>query len=107
MNDDIEITPEELLAAVRGDDPPVLLDVRKPWEFGYCHIEGSVLIPLDALQSRLTELDRQRAVITICHVGMRSLMAAEYLKSSGFQARSLEGGIDLWAERIDPSMARY
>src|ERR1700690_2710308 len=107
MNDEIEIKPEDLLAAVQGNDPPLLLDVRKPWEFDHCHIDGSVLIPLDQLPSRLSELDRQRPVVTICHVGMRSLMAADYLRSSGFEVRSLEGGIDQWAERIDPALARY
>ena len=43
-----------------------------------------------------------------CHLGQRSLEAASYLIGHGFtNVRSLRGGIDLWAQEVDPSLARY
>ena len=54
------------------DEAPLLLDVREPWEFERCHIEGSVLVPMRELAARLPELDPQRETVVICHHGVRS-----------------------------------
>jgi adenylyltransferase/sulfurtransferase len=43
-----------------------------------------------------------------CHRGPRSIQAYHLLKNSGFtKLHVLQGGVDAWAERIDPTMARY
>jgi adenylyltransferase/sulfurtransferase len=43
-----------------------------------------------------------------CLKGARAERAYHLLKESGFERlQLLQGGIDAWAERIDPSMARY
>jgi rhodanese-related sulfurtransferase len=47
-------------------------------------------------------------VVTICHTGVRSLEAARYLRSRGFaDARSLRGGVAMWAAEVEPTMAKY
>jgi rhodanese-related sulfurtransferase len=107
MIDPMEITPQELREQMASNDPPLLLDVRKPWEFDFAKIAGSSLLPLDTLSVRVSELDLGRQIVTICHVGMRSLMAADYLRQLGYDAKSLAGGIDLWSEQIDPEVPRY
>jgi len=86
----------------------VLLDVREPWEYDVCRIEGSRLVPLAQLPSRVGELDRARPVVVICHHGVRSLRAAAYLEHCGFaDVVNLSGGIDAWARTVDRGMAVY
>jgi len=89
-------------------DALVLLDVREPHEWEIVHIEGARLIPLSQLPDRLSELDGHAEIVTQCHHGARSMKALEILRGAGFgKVRSLAGGIDAWAERVEPGMARY
>jgi adenylyltransferase/sulfurtransferase len=97
-----------LQAALAREPRPLLLDVREPHEYEIAHLADSRLIPLRELPRRLTELDSHADIVVLCHHGMRSLQAVELLRGAGFsRARSLAGGIDAWAEAIDPGMARY
>jgi adenylyltransferase/sulfurtransferase len=92
---------------VKGGDL-VLVDVREPHEWEIAHIEGARLIPLSQLPDRLNELDGHAEIVTQCHHGSRSLKALEILKGAGYgKVRSLAGGIDAWAEQVEPGMARY
>jgi adenylyltransferase/sulfurtransferase len=104
-----EITAEELQQEMRekaGD--LVLIDVREPHEWDIVHIEGARLIPLGQLPERLSELDGHAEVVTHCHHGARSMKALEILKGAGFgKVRSLAGGIDAWAERVETGLPRY
>ena len=102
-----EIPVKELAELLATERPPTLVDVREPWEWEIARIEGSRLVPLGELASRLGELDPKSSLVTLCHKGARSLMAQELLQGAGFQARSLAGGIDAWAVEIGEGMARY
>ncbi|MEO8451853.1 MAG: molybdopterin-synthase adenylyltransferase MoeB [Gemmatimonadota bacterium] len=99
------ITVEEL-AGVRSADL-LVLDVREPWEWELVRIEGSRLLPLGDLPARLGELPRNGEIVTVCHHGLRSQAAQSLLAEAGFKARSLTGGIDAWAERIERDLPRY
>jgi molybdopterin/thiamine biosynthesis adenylyltransferase/rhodanese-related sulfurtransferase/molybdopterin converting factor small subunit len=104
-----ELTAEQLKLErdEKGDDL-VVIDVREPHEWEIAHIEGARLIPLSQLPDRLGELDGHAEIVTHCHHGARSMKALEILRGAGFsKVRSLAGGIDAWAERIEPGMARY
>ncbi len=86
----------------------VLIDVREPHEWDIAHIEGARLIPLGQLPERLGELDGHAEIVTQCHHGARSMKALALLKGAGFnRVRSLAGGIDAWADRIEVGMPRY
>lgn len=90
------------------DSKPFLLDVREPNEFAYCHIEGSVLIPLGELTQRASELPADREIVAICHHGNRSFRAAAWLQQSlGLDVINLQGGVAAWAAEIDPAMKQY
>jgi molybdopterin/thiamine biosynthesis adenylyltransferase/rhodanese-related sulfurtransferase len=103
-----EIEVGELQGLLQGEDTPLLLDVRERWEWDVAHLEGSLHIPLGQLPGRLQEVDTRREIITICHHGMRSLHARDLLQGAGFsRVRSLAGGIDAWAEGVEPGMGRY
>jgi rhodanese-related sulfurtransferase len=103
----IEITPAELRTLLAGDDPPLVLDVREPWETAICTIEGSLQVPMHLLPHRLPEIPTSRTVAVICHHGMRSAMAAGFLLEEGVEAINVGGGIDLWAREVDLTMSRY
>jgi len=105
----LEISVEEFRKerGAKGDDL-VLIDVREPHEWEIVHIDGARLIPLGQLPDRLGELDGHAEIVTHCHKGGRSMKALEILRGAGFgKVRNLAGGIDAWAERIEPGMARY
>ena len=98
----------QLKKEIDRGDPIVLLDVRDKWEFDLCHIDGSINISLSEISDRKDDLDIKPRTIVICHHGMRSTMASEYLVTEGFEKIvNLEGGINAWASTIDQSMARY
>lgn len=86
----------------------VLLDVRDKWEYDLCHIDGSINICLSEIAEKKDILEKEPRTVILCHHGMRSVIAAEYLISEGFERIvNLEGGIDAWASTIDKSMTRY
>lgn len=89
--------------------PPLLLDVREPWEYEICRIEGSLLIPMRQIPCQAGELDPERETIVICHHGVRSFSVARYLEAQfGFSnVINLKGGVDAWARDVDPDMATY
>ncbi len=103
-----DLTPAELSARLGVAPRPVLVDVRTEIEWGICRLDGAILMPLSELPLRRDELDPEADTVVYCHVGARSAHAAEYLRRLGFRrVRHLLGGIDAWAEQMDPSMPRY
>ena len=102
------LSVEEFCARREAGEPLELLDVREPHEYEIARIPGATLFPLSTLPSRLHELDSARTYTIACHRGTRSVQAFHLLRTAGFaKLQVLAGGIDAWAERIDPSMPRY
>jgi len=105
-----QLTAPEVAALIADTsvDKPVLLDVREPWEFQTCHIDGSVSIPMNTIPAQIEQLDRNASVICICHHGMRSMRVASFLEANGFgKVINLTGGIHAWAQQVDASMPTY
>jgi len=105
-----DVEPSELAVLLQrpdAPDAPVVLDVREEWEWSVARIPAATLLPLGDLEAGVNSLDRARPVIVYCHHGSRSGAAAEWLRSQGFQARNLLGGIDRWSRDVDPLVPRY
>ena len=86
----------------------LLIDVREPAEVAICAIAGSRLIPMQQIPAQLDTLPRDRLILVHCHHGGRSLRVTQFLRAQGFtQVSNVAGGIDAWAELIDPALARY
>jgi len=103
-----QLSATELKNKIQQQENLFLLDVREPHEFKYAHIADSVLIPLNQIPSRLSELNPQQEIVVICHHGMRSQQAANYLVQSGYKnIANLTGGIDAWSCTCDSSVRRY
>lgn len=102
-----EIQPVALQRRIIADEQLWLLDVREGWEYELVHLPGSHLIPLSQLESRLSEIPSDQEIVAICHHGLRSEVATGILERSGYRVSNLAGGVDAWAERVDPSLRRY
>ena len=105
--DSLEIDAETLHRRLESDAAPVLLDVREPAEVQICALPGSLHIPMMDLPQSLDRIPEGDLVV-LCHHGQRSLQVVAWLRANGFPGTvSLQGGLQAWAERIDPSMPRY
>jgi rhodanese-related sulfurtransferase len=86
----------------------LLLDVREPSELAICSIAGAMHIPMREIPGRLDTLPRDRHILVLCHHGSRSLRVTQFLRHNGLaNVSNIDGGINAWAERIDPALARY
>lgn len=102
-----DISAAELAQALKHDHL-VLLDVREPHELEISALPGALNIPLGTLAARLAELDSAREMVVFCKSGTRSARALELLASAGFKKiRNLRGGINAWAQDVDPSLPIY
>jgi rhodanese-related sulfurtransferase len=96
------------LAVQLEHEDPMLLDVREPWEFEICHIDGSVNIPMGQVPRQLEQLQTATEIVVICHHGIRSQQVIIFLQQQSAAALvNLDGGIDAWARTIDPDMPVY
>lgn len=87
---------------------PVLLDVREPWEYQLCHIDGSRTMPMSTIPAHVEQLERDRPIVCICHHGMRSMQVGLFLEQQGFtDVINLTGGVDAWAAQVDRDMPTY
>ncbi|MBI1272788.1 MAG: sulfurtransferase [Alphaproteobacteria bacterium] len=104
--DAIEV--EELSDLLKGDKPPVVLDVREDKELAICRMPTITHIPMGSLPERVGELPKDRLIVVHCHHGGRSARACAWLRQNGYtNVSNLTGGIDAWAARIDTAMEQY
>lgn len=104
----IQIQPQELAELLKGEQRLRLLDVRGPEEFEIVRLDGAELVTRELVDDMMTGCPKDTAIVTYCHHGVRSLEAASYFIGHGFtNVRSLTGGIDAWAEQVDPALRRY
>lgn len=97
-----ELSAGELLQALGGAVPPLLLDVRSAAEFATGSLPGARSAPLEELSARARagELGAPASpLVVFCAGGTRSAQAAVRLKRVlGFNdVASLRGGLAAWA----------
>ena len=104
----LNLTPADLLERQNSGELWRLLDVREPWEVEIASVAGAVLIPMQQLPGRLTELDAADRLAVLCHSGGRSARVADWLADNGFATvANVLGGIDAWSTEIDTTIPRY
>jgi rhodanese-related sulfurtransferase len=108
-----EIMPWDLEEMISAGNPPILLDVREPYEFNAMHIYGSINVPRGILESAC-EYDfeetvpelvkaRDREIIVICRSGYRSVLAASVMQQMGYlHPCSLKTGLRGWNDYEQP-----
>ncbi len=110
MNDAVplEISVEAYDRMRRDGAPHVLLDVREPKELALCKLDGSIDIPMGEVPDRLADIAGDGMLVVLCRTGNRSGKVVSFLREQGYDnATNLVGGINAWAERIDPEMEPY
>lgn len=84
-----------------------VIDVRPAEARAFAPFPGAEVLDEDS-RDRLAALPKDRALAFLCHHGHSSRQAAEYFRGLGFRnLYNVEGGIDAWSQRIDPSVPRY
>ncbi len=102
------ISAPELYQELSGEAKPVLLDVREAHELTISSLQIDHHIPLGELAARFTELDPNADIVVICRSGARSGSATQFLLGQGFRkVRNLIGGMNGWADAIDPTVVKY
>ncbi len=104
-----EVSLQEMKKAL--DTPSLgikVIDVREADEQQIARIAGVPLVPLSTLPQRFTDLDPNVQYYIHCKSGVRSMKALRFLREQGFKyVKSVKGGINGWADEIDPSVPKY
>ena len=79
-----------------------VIDVREAREYVGGHVAGAELIPMGYVPSQMGRLPKGEPVYLICRSGNRSLAIADFLRASGYDARSVAGGTLEWTRSGRP-----
>jgi rhodanese-related sulfurtransferase len=75
-----------------------LLDVREAFEWDAGHAPEAVHVPLMQLQQPPASLAPGSEVVVVCRSGNRSRTATDHLRSLGYEAVNLAGGMPAWVQ---------
>jgi NADPH-dependent 2,4-dienoyl-CoA reductase/sulfur reductase-like enzyme/rhodanese-related sulfurtransferase len=93
----IGISAESVQRKIQNGEDFVFLDVRSPQEYAQVNLPKSTLIPLGALRKRLSEIPRDKEIITYCAISLRGYEASLILRAAGFtDVKVLDGGMAMW-----------
>ncbi|MCP4388346.1 MAG: sulfurtransferase [Gammaproteobacteria bacterium] len=96
------------MAAHLANAEPLLLDVREPWEFDICHIEGSINLPMAQIPQNMERFQDAAEIVVICHHGIRSQRVIQFMQQQlGQTLINLDGGVDAWAHDVDADIPVY
>ena len=99
LKSSFDISPQQAVQLMSHETGGLVLDIREDKEYQSGHIKDSMHIPLSALKSRISELDKYKDnnIILGCRSGSRSGRACGILKKSGFEkVHNLRGGVLAW-----------
>lgn len=111
---------KELKERLEDERPPLVVDVRPDVQFEMCHLPGSTNVPLDRLEEEASNLVRKlrecrsNEVLVVCRRGNDSQLAVQKLQEllgdrgdATCIVRDVQGGLEAWAETVDPSFPTY
>lgn len=99
----VEMDVEAVAARLEAGEDIYLLDVRNPDELKeHGMIAGAINIPIDDLEARLSEVPKDKEIVTYCMRGGRASSAADILRKAGYTEPIQYGGITAWKEAGKP-----
>jgi 7,8-dihydropterin-6-yl-methyl-4-(beta-D-ribofuranosyl)aminobenzene 5'-phosphate synthase len=103
----VEVSAESVQHKPDAGEDFVFLDVRSPQEHAQVRLPKSMLIPLRALRKKLSELPKDKEIITFCAISLRGHETSLILRAAGFaNVKVLDGGAAMWPyEKEMQSMA--
>ncbi len=108
LGEEFQISARQLKEKLDEGRTPVLLDVREPMEWEIARLDKAILMPVAQVPNRVNELSTADEIVVYCKTGARSGRITNFLRELGFRkVKNLVGGIDEWAEKIEPEMPRY
>lgn len=110
-----DIQPEELHTRLQDPsflDEAQLIDVREPNEISIAAIEGFEAYPLSQFSQWgpqiASKLDLSKDTYLLCHHGVRSLQAAQWLQTQGFRRLyNVAGGIHQYSIKANRTVPTY
>lgn len=91
-----QITVSDLKRRIEIGEDLQLIDVRSPGEFAAGHVPGAINIPLEQLEGRLPDLNRDKELVILCQSGRRAAMGCDVLRPHHDELLILEGGTAAW-----------
>ena len=110
LNEVRQITPVQLKERLDTGDDLLILDVRQRHEWEISNLEplGAKLIPQSEVMGHIDEFDQDQEIVVQCRSGVRSANVIMVMQQLGFKNLwNLDGGINRWAEEVDPSLPVY
>ncbi|KAG8093858.1 hypothetical protein GUJ93_ZPchr0012g20780 [Zizania palustris] len=115
------VTCKDYKKLVNNGEPHLLLDVRPAHHFQIASVSQSMNIPLSALEEKLHMLEtslketmdasssnKPPSVYVVCRRGNDSQRAVQILHEKGFlSAKDIIGGLQSWAQEVDPDFPIY
>jgi len=107
--DDLEPVSSDELMARATEGLVTILDVRPPEEYAQEHLPGALNVPLGELESHIATLPRDREIVAYCRGPwcVLSFEAVQLLRTAGYQARRLEGGLPEWRHEGRPTASDH
>jgi rhodanese-related sulfurtransferase len=98
-----EVSVAELRAALDAPAPPLVLDVREPYEWAQVHLPGSLgagvrYLSMNSVPDAVASLPADRTIVVMCAHGSRSYGVTHFLREQKLNAVNLTGGITRWAQ---------
>ena len=104
----VDLAPAEAQERIESDPDLLVLDVRTAAEWDAARLPGSRLLDEDLAEELVSNWERDRPVLVLCHHGVRSKVVAYQLRGAGFtNVLNLAGGLDAWSQQVDPEIPRY
>jgi adenylyltransferase/sulfurtransferase len=110
LNEVRQLTPVQLKERLDAGDDLLILDVRQRHEWEISNLEplGAKLIPQSEIMGHIDEFDQNQEIVVQCRSGVRSANVIMVMQQLGFKNLwNLDGGINRWAEEVDPSLPVY
>jgi len=104
----LEVSVQEAHRLAKNSPAVKIIDVREPFERDICSIPGAEPIPMRQIPENVATLPHDQHLLILCHHGGRSMRVTQFLRANGFEnVTNIAGGIDAWANEIEPGMAKY
>jgi adenylyltransferase/sulfurtransferase len=104
----LEVSVHEAYRLAKNSAAVRVIDVREPFERDICSLAGAEPIPMRQIPENMPSLSREKHLLILCHHGGRSMRVTQFLRANGFEnVTNIAGGIDAWANEVEPAMARY